>query len=98
VNVVDFQTWVQRRDRERREHIPEVDKIVSVVQAAPAGRSRTDIGKAINLDRDTLSATLAAFVQAGLLTVRWEGGIEVYQAGHGARLHLQQALLQNSRW
>lgn len=80
MNVVDFQSWVQHRDRERRQHIPEVDKIVPFVQVSPAGRSRADISKAIDLDRDTLSATLAAFVQAGLLTVRTDGGIEFFQA------------------
>ncbi len=80
MNLVDFQSWVQRRDRERREHIPEVEKILPFVQASPVGRNRAEIGKAVTLDRDTLSATLAAFVEAGLLTVRWEGGIEVYQA------------------
>ncbi|HEY7328058.1 MAG TPA: hypothetical protein VH592_10480 [Gemmataceae bacterium] len=61
-----------------------MDKIVPFVQASPAGRNRAEIGKAIDLDRDTLSATLAAFVQAGLLTVRWEGEIEVFQARGGA--------------
>lgn len=84
MNAVDFASWVKRRDRERRDHLPEVEKIVPFVQASPAGRARAEIGKAVALDRDTLSATLAAFVQAGLLTVRWVGGIEVYQARAGS--------------
>jgi hypothetical protein len=96
MNVVDFQSWVQQRDRERREHVPEVDQIMPFVQASPGGRDRAEIGKAVALNRDTLSATLAAFVQAGLLTMRLEGGIEVYHAR--ARSHPQQAVAQKSRW
>ena len=84
MNVVDFQTWVQRRDREQREHVPEVDKIIPLVQAVPGGRARAEIAGAIDLDRDTLSAVLDAFVRSGLLTVRRENGIEIYQARAGA--------------
>jgi len=80
MNVVDFQSWVQRRDRERREHVPEVDKIIPFVQAAPGGRARAEIAGAIDLDRNTLSAVLDAFVRSSLLAMRRQGGIEVYQA------------------
>ncbi len=84
MNVVDFQTWVQRRDRERREHVPEVEKIIPLVQAAQGGRARAEIARAIDLDRDTLSAVLDAFVRSGLLVLRRQGGIEVYHASAGA--------------
>jgi CRP-like cAMP-binding protein len=84
MNVYDFNSWVQRRDRERREHVPEVDRIIPLVQAAPGGRTRAEIGGAIDLDRETLSAVLDAFVRSGLLLVRRQDGIEVYQARAGA--------------
>jgi CRP-like cAMP-binding protein len=84
MNVLDFQSWVQRRDRERREHVPEVERIIPLVQASPGGRTRAEIAGAINLDRDTLSAVLAAFVRSGLLVVRREGGVEVFQTRTGS--------------
>jgi hypothetical protein len=84
MNVHDFNSWVQRRDRERREHVPEVDKIIPFVQAVPDGRAKAEIAGAIDLDRGTLSAVLDAFVRSGLLFVRRQGGIEVYQARAGA--------------
>jgi hypothetical protein len=84
MNVVDFQSWVQRRDRERREHVPEMDRIIPLVKAAPGGRAKAEIAGAIDLDRDTLSAVLDAFVRSGLLVMRRQGGIEVYQASAGA--------------
>ena len=78
-----FLAWVQRRDQEAREHVPEVEKIVPFVQDTPRGQARAEITGAIDLDRDTLTAALDAFVRFGLLTMRREGGIDIFQARNG---------------
>jgi hypothetical protein len=82
MNAVDFASWVQRRDRERREHVPVADLIVPLIaQAGDAGRTRGEIGKSVgdDLDRDALDALLAGLVEFGLLTVARENGIEVFR-------------------
>lgn len=84
MDIYSFNAWVRRRDQERKEHVPEVEKIIPFVQARPRGRARAEIAGAIDLDRDTLSAVLDAFVRSGLLVVRREGGIEIFQARTGA--------------
>lgn len=76
-----FVAWAQRRDRERHDHVPEADKVVPLVaQAGAQGMARSDIGKGIDLDRDTLSALLDSLVRSGILTVRREGGIDIFRA------------------
>lgn len=72
-----------RRDLERRERIPEVEKVIPLIQSSPRGRTRAEITKGVDLERDTLSAVLDSFVKSGLLVVRREGGILVYQAKAG---------------
>ena len=69
MNIYDFRTWQQQRDRERREHVPAADRIVPMVaQAGPGGMSRGQIGGAIDLERDDLDRLLAGLVEFGLLT------------------------------
>lgn len=84
MDTASFTSYALRRDRERREHVPEVEKIIPLIQSSPRGRTRAEITKAVDLERETLSAVLDAFVQSGLLAVRREGGILVYQARPGA--------------
>lgn len=83
MDPASFTSYALRRDRERREHVPEVEKIIPLIQSSPRGRTRAEITKGVDLERDTLSAVLDAFVQSGLLVVRREGGIIVYQARAG---------------
>jgi hypothetical protein len=84
MNAASFASYALRRDRERREHVPEVEKIIPLIHSSPKGRTRAEITKGVDLKRDTLSAVLDAFVQSGLLIMRREGGILVYQARPGA--------------
>lgn len=83
MNAVDFASWVQRRDRESREHVPVADKVLPLVaQAGQAGMTRGEIGKAVgdDLDRDALDDLLAGLVESGLLTVARENGLLVFRA------------------
>jgi hypothetical protein len=83
MNVVDFQSWVQRRDRQRREHVPVADKILPlIVQAGQAGMTRGEIGKAIgdSLDHDAVDDLLAGLVEFGLLAVTRQNNLVVFQA------------------
>ena len=84
MDAASFTTYALRRDRERREHVPEVEKIIPLIRSSPRGRTRAEITKGVDLERDTLSAVLDSFVQSGFLVVRREGGILVYQARPGA--------------
>ena len=83
MNAVDFASWVKRRDRERREHVPVADLVVPLVaQAGQAGMTRGEVGKAVgdDLDRDALDDLLAGLVEFGLLTVAKENGLQVFRA------------------
>lgn len=86
MNAVDFQSWVQRRNHERREHVPVADLLVPLVaQAGQVGMTRGEIGKAVgdDLDRDALDDLLEGLVQFGLLTVTRENGLLVFRAAGG---------------
>jgi putative heme iron utilization protein len=83
MNAVDFASWVKRRDRERREHVPVADLLVPLVaKAGDAGITRGEIGKAVgsDLDRDALDALLAGLVEFGLLTMTRQKGLLVFRA------------------
>jgi len=86
MNAVDFQSWVQRRDRDRREHVPAADLVVPLIaQAGQDGMTRSEIGKAVahDLDRDALDHLLAGLTEFGLLSVARENGLLVFRAaGH----------------
>ena len=77
-----FLTWIQQRDRERRDHIPAADLVVPLVaQAGKAGMTRSEIGKAVgdDLDRDALDDLLSGLVEFGLLAVTRENGLLVFR-------------------
>jgi hypothetical protein len=82
MNAVDFASWVRRRDRERREHVPVADRVLPLVaQAGPVGMTRSEIGKALGdaLDHDDLDELLAGLVEFGLLILTRENGLLVYR-------------------
>lgn len=73
---------MQRRDGERREHVPVADLVVPLVaQAGDAGISRGEIGKAVGngLQPETLDALLNGLVEFGLVIVTREYGHLVYR-------------------
>jgi hypothetical protein len=83
MNAVDFASWVKRRDRERREHVPVADRVSPLVaQAGQPGMTRSEIGKALgdDLDSDALDDLLAGLVEFGLLAVTKENGLLVFRA------------------
>jgi hypothetical protein len=83
MNAVDFTSWVKRRDRERREHVPVADRVFPLVaQAGHRGMTRSEIGKALgdDLDRDALDDLLAGLVEFGLLAATTENGLLVFRA------------------
>jgi len=86
MNVVDFQSWIHQRDRQRREHVPAADLVVPLVaQAGHAGLTRGEIGRAVSddLDHDALDHLLAGLVEFGLLVVTRENGLLVFRAAGG---------------
>jgi hypothetical protein len=83
VDIHSFPSWLQQRNRERREHVPAADLVVPLAaQAGHAGMTRSEIGKAIGdgLRRETLDALLSGLVEFGLLIVTRENGVFVFRA------------------
>jgi hypothetical protein len=83
MNAVDFASWVKRRDREQREHVPVADRVFPLVaQAGHRGMTRSEVGKALgdDLDSDALDDLLAGLVEFGLLAVTREKGLLVFRA------------------
>jgi hypothetical protein len=79
MNVVDFHSWLQQRNRKRRDHVPTADFVMPVIAAAGRqGMTRSQIGNAIQLDRSILDDLLAALVELGLLTVSKQNGFQVF--------------------
>jgi hypothetical protein len=92
VNVYDFHSWLQHRERQHHGHVPTADLVVPLVaQAGRRGLTRGEIGKAVSddLDRDALDDLLAGLVEFGLLAVTRENGLLVFRASGNIPIGLQ---------
>ena len=75
MNAPDFSAWVRMRDDQRRQHVPDADRVVPLIaQAGPTGMTRTQLGHALSLEPAPLDALLDGLVAAGMLTKTWEAG------------------------
>ena len=74
-----FHHWLSHREQHGPE-VPEATKLMQLIaQAGPAGISRHVLGRAIELQPDTIDGLLAAMVGAGRVTVSDEDGERVYR-------------------
>lgn len=66
-----------RRDRDQ---IPLADRIVPIIaQTGPRGMSRGELGRVIELERDTLDSLLDGLIRFGLLRMTVENGVRFYR-------------------
>ena len=57
--IIHFIQWLHQRQRKQQDYVPEPDKVMPLIaQAGARGMTRSQVGKVIDLDRDTLSASL----------------------------------------
>jgi hypothetical protein len=72
-----LQSYTSWRDRKT---IPLADMILPLVAERGAlGISRGDIGRLVDLERDTLDELLDGFVRAGMLVVSNVNGVRIYR-------------------
>lgn len=66
--------------RHKRELLPHADRLLPLVaQRGALGISRGELGRLVDLHRDTLDELLDGFVRAGLLTLTVVNGVRVYR-------------------
>jgi DNA-binding IclR family transcriptional regulator len=71
-----------RRDRNQ---VPVADQILPIIaQRGAQGISRGELGRLVDLERDTLDALLDGFVRAGMLVLSNMNGVRIYRKADGS--------------
>ncbi len=81
-NIMPLNSFASWRDRKTT---PLVDQILPLVADRGAlGISRGELGRLVDLERDTLDALLDGFVRAGMLVLSNMNGVRIYRKADGS--------------